>query len=235
MYAVIKTGGKQYKVSKDDIISVEKLSEEAGKKIKLNEVLIISDKGKPVVGDPLIKGASVEAEIVDHTRSAKITVFKKKRRHNYRRKQGHKQNITNLKILSINSSKGKAKSSDEEKTAPKKQLRKKQLRKKQLRKRQPRKKQPQNQKKVKTNQKKLIKRLNRNQKKLIKVRRSKIWLTRKQADHQETEEIQLEEGLVLKNMVGRMLSLGILSYAKGAQSGSQVKMLALEKITQSFL
>ena len=146
MYAVIKTGGKQYKVSKDDIISVEKLSEEAGKKIKLNEVLIISDKGKPVVGDPLIKGASVEAEIVDHTRSAKITVFKKKRRHNYRRKQGHKQNITNLKILSINSSKGKAKSSDEEEKENK--LRKKQLRKKQLQK-----KQPQNQKKVKTNQK----------------------------------------------------------------------------------
>ena len=121
MYAVIKTGGKQYKVSKDDIISVEKLSEEAGKKIKLNEVLIISDKGKPVVGDPLIKGASVEAEIVDHTRSAKITVFKKKRRHNYRRKQGHKQNITNLKIISINSYKGKSKSSaEEEKKAPKK-------------------------------------------------------------------------------------------------------------------
>ena len=127
MYAVIKTGGKQYKVSKDDIISVEKLAEEAGKKIKLNEVLIISDKGKPVVGDPLIKGASVEAEVVDHTKSAKITVFKKKRRHNYRRKQGHKQNITNLKILSINSSKSKAKSSDEEekKTAPKKSAPKK--------------------------------------------------------------------------------------------------------------
>ena len=103
MYAVIKTGGKQYKVSKDDIISVEKLSEDTGKKIKLNEVLIISDKGKPIVGDPLIKGASVEAEIMDHSRAAKITVFKKKRRHNYRRKQGHKQNITNLKILSINS------------------------------------------------------------------------------------------------------------------------------------
>jgi len=101
MYAVIKTGGKQYKVSKDDIISVEKLSEEAGKKIKLNEVLIISDKGKPVVGDPLIKGASVEAEIVDHTRSAKITVFKKKRRHNYRRKKGHKQDLTAVKIQSI--------------------------------------------------------------------------------------------------------------------------------------
>ena len=127
MYAVIKTGGKQYKVSKDDIISVEKLSEDTGKKIKLNEVLIISDKGKPIVGDPLIKGASVEAEIMDHSRAAKITVFKKKRRHNYRRKKGHKQNITNLKILSINASQGKTKASDTEekkttktKAAPKK-------------------------------------------------------------------------------------------------------------------
>ena len=122
MYAVIKTGGKQYKVSKDHIISVEKLSEDTGKKIKLNEVLIISDKGKPIVGDPLIKGASVEAEIMDHSRAAKITVFKKKRRHNYRRKKGHKQNITNLKILSINASQGKTKASDteEKKTTTKK-------------------------------------------------------------------------------------------------------------------
>ena len=122
MYAVIKTGGKQYKVSKDDIISVEKLSEDTGKKIKLNEVLIISDKGKPIVGDPLIKGASVEAEIMDHSRAAKITVFKKKRRHNYRRKKGHKQNITNLKILSINASQGKTIASDteEKKTTTKK-------------------------------------------------------------------------------------------------------------------
>jgi len=122
MYAVIKTGGKQYKVSKDDIISVEKLSEDTGKKIKLNEVLIISDKGKPIVGDPLIKGASVEAEIMDHSRAAKITVFKKKRRHNYRRKKGHKQNITNLKILSINASQRKTKASDteEKKTTTKK-------------------------------------------------------------------------------------------------------------------
>ena len=115
MYAVIKTGGKQYKVSKDDIISVEKLSEDTGKKIKLNDVLIISDKGKPIVGNPLIKGASVEAEIMDHSRAAKITVFKKKRRHNYRRKKGHKQNITNLKILSINASQGKTKADTEEK------------------------------------------------------------------------------------------------------------------------
>ena len=101
MYAVIKTGGKQYKVSKDDIISVEKLSEDAGKKIKLNDVLIISDKGKPIVGNPLIKGASVEAEIMDHSRAAKITVFKKKRRHNYRRKIGHRQDLTLFKIEKI--------------------------------------------------------------------------------------------------------------------------------------
>ena len=82
----------------------------------------ISDKGKPIVGDPLIKGASVEAEIMDHSRAAKITVFKKKRRHNYRRKKGHKQNITNLKILSINASQGKTKASDteEKKTTTKK-------------------------------------------------------------------------------------------------------------------
>ena len=108
MYAVIKTGGKQYKVSKDDVISVEKLSEDAGKKIKLNEVLIISDKGKPLVGNPLIKGASVDAEVIEQTRSSKITVFKKKRRHNYRRKKGHRQLVTNLKILKINSAEKKA-------------------------------------------------------------------------------------------------------------------------------
>ena len=116
MYAVIKTGGKQYKVSKDDIISVEKLSEDSGKKVKLNEVLVISDKGKPIIGDPLIKGASVDAEILEQTRSKKITIFKKKRRQNYRRKQGHKQLVTNLKILSINSTATKSTKSEKTKT-----------------------------------------------------------------------------------------------------------------------
>ena len=116
MYAVIKTGGKQYKVSKDDIISVEKLSEDSGKKVKLNEVLVISDKGKPIIGNPLIKGASVEAEILEQTRSKKITVFKKKRRQNYRRKQGHKQLVTNLKILSINSTGTKSTKSEKTET-----------------------------------------------------------------------------------------------------------------------
>ena len=116
MYAVIKTGGKQYKVSKDDVISVEKLSEDSGKKVKLNEVLVISDKGKPIIGDPLIKGASVEAEILEQTRSKKITIFKKKRRQNYRRKQGHKQLVTNLKILSINSTGTKSTKSEKTET-----------------------------------------------------------------------------------------------------------------------
>ena len=218
MYAVIKTGGKQYKVSKDDVISVEKLSDDAGKKIKLNEVLIISDKGKPIVGDPLIKGASVEAEIMDHSRAAKITVFKKKRRHNYRRKQGHKQNITNLKILSINSSQGKTKTADteEKKTAAKKAAPKKAAPKKVATK----------SKKTEDKPKKSDKKAKSEPKKLIKVQRSKKWLTRKQAVHQGTEEIQLEEGLVLKNMEGKMLFLEILLFVKEEQSGSQVKMLA---------
>ena len=223
MYAVIKTGGKQYKVSKDDVISVEKLSDDAGKKIKLNEVLIISDKGKPIVGDPLIKGASVEAEIMDHSRAAKITVFKKKRRHNYRRKQGHKQNITNLKILSINSSQGKTKAADTEekkttakKAAPKKAAPKKAAPKKVATK----------SKKTEDKPKKSDKKAKSEPKTLVKVQRSKTWLTRKQAVHQGTEEIQLEEGLVLKNMEGKMLFLEILLFVKEEQSGSQVKMLA---------
>ena len=121
MYAVIKTGGKQYKVSKDDVISVEKLSDDAGKKIKLNEVLIISDKGKPIVGDPLIKGASVEAEIMDHSRAAKITVFKKKRRHNYRRKNGHQQLLTMLKIVDIKEKETKKVAAVKTETAPEKE------------------------------------------------------------------------------------------------------------------
>ena len=101
MYAVIRSGGKQYKVSKDDVISVEKLIGEAGDKVNLNEVLLIGGKGDPIVGDPVIKGAVVNAEVVEQTRAEKIIVFKKKRRHNYRRKNGHQQHLTMLKILDI--------------------------------------------------------------------------------------------------------------------------------------
>ena len=101
MYAVIRSGGKQYKVSKDDIISVEKLTAEAGDKISIDEVLMISEKDNLILGDPIIKGAKVNAEVLEQTRAKKIIVFKKKRRQNYRRKNGHQQNLTTLKIVDI--------------------------------------------------------------------------------------------------------------------------------------
>ena len=107
MYAVIKSGGKQYKVAKDDVIAVEKLPLEKGKKVNITEVLLISENGNPVVGNPLVEGASVDAEVIDQIRAKKIIVFKKKRRKNYRRKIGHKQNLTSIKITAINTKKTK--------------------------------------------------------------------------------------------------------------------------------
>ncbi len=102
MFAVIKTGGKQYKVVTDDIIAVEKLEAEVGATVKLAEVLMIGDGTKePTCGAPLIAGASVEAEVVRQGRTRKILVFKKKRRHNYRRKNGHRQAQTFLRIGAI--------------------------------------------------------------------------------------------------------------------------------------
>ncbi|MDJ0686171.1 MAG: 50S ribosomal protein L21 [Alphaproteobacteria bacterium] len=101
MFAVVKTGGKQYRVAKDDVIRVEKLSAEPGDKVALNDVLLIDDAGKQVVGAPTIDGAAVEAEVIDQTRADKIIVFKKKRRQNYRRTKGHRQHQTVLKITDI--------------------------------------------------------------------------------------------------------------------------------------
>lgn len=100
MFAVIKTGGKQYKVAENDIIKVEKIDAEAGKKVKLKDVLMVGgDETK--VGDPLVKGAEVTAEVLEQKRDRKIVVFKKKRRKNYRRKAGHRQPQTVLKITGI--------------------------------------------------------------------------------------------------------------------------------------
>ena len=101
MFAVIKTGGKQYKVQKDDKLLVEKLEANEGDKIKLDEVLMIGDGKKSTVGEPVVKGAVVEAKVVTQTRAPKITVFKKKRRQNYRRKKGHRQNLTMIQITNI--------------------------------------------------------------------------------------------------------------------------------------
>jgi large subunit ribosomal protein L21 len=101
MFAIIRTGGKQYKVQKDDTIRVEKLEGKAGDTVSLGEVLFMSDGKSPKLGEPTIKGASVSAKVVEQTRGEKIIVFKKKRRQNYRRKNGHRQDITVLKITDI--------------------------------------------------------------------------------------------------------------------------------------
>lgn len=101
MFAVLRTSGKQYKVQKDDVIKVEKLEAEAGKTIDLNEVLFLSDGKKATIGAPLVKGASVKAEVLEQKKDKKIVVFKKKRRQNYRRTKGHRQQVTILRIKDI--------------------------------------------------------------------------------------------------------------------------------------
>jgi large subunit ribosomal protein L21 len=101
MFAVIRTGGKQYKVAKDDVISVEKLTAEPGATIELAEVLMIGEGAEVATGAPLLDGASVSATVVEQRRADKIIVFKKKRRQNYRRKNGHRQHQTVLQITEI--------------------------------------------------------------------------------------------------------------------------------------
>lgn len=101
MYAVIKTGGKQYKVAPNDILTVEKLIAEAGTVVQFDQVLMVGGDGKSTVGAPLVAGAVVTATVLDQTRGDKIIVFKKKRRKNYRRKKGHRQFETVLRIAGI--------------------------------------------------------------------------------------------------------------------------------------
>lgn len=122
MYAVVKTGGKQYRVSKDDILRVEKLDGEAGDVITLDDVLMLGGEGGEVtVGAPKVNGASVAAEIVEQMRDKKIVIFKKRRRQNYRRKKGHRQHLTVLKVTDIltDGAKPKAKKAAPKKAAPK--------------------------------------------------------------------------------------------------------------------
>jgi large subunit ribosomal protein L21 len=106
MFAVIRTGGKQYKVAKDDVIAVEKLAAEPGATIELAEVLMIGEGAEVATGTPLLDGASVTASVVDQRLADKIIVFKKKRRHNYRRKKGHRQHQTILRIDEIRGANG---------------------------------------------------------------------------------------------------------------------------------
>ncbi len=101
MYAVVKTGGKQYRVSENDTLKVERLAGEAGDIVTLGDVLIVGDGENVTLGEPSVAGAAVAAEIVEQARDRKIIVFKKRRRQNYRRKAGHRQHYTLLKITEI--------------------------------------------------------------------------------------------------------------------------------------
>ena len=120
MYAVVKTGGKQYRVAKDDVLKIERLAGEEGDIITIDDVLMIGNGADLTVGAPLIAGASVAAEIVEQTRGPKIIVFKKRRRQNSRRKKGHRQLLTVLRVTDIltDGAKPSAKKA-EKKAAPK--------------------------------------------------------------------------------------------------------------------
>ena len=102
MYAVIRTGNKQYRVAENDILTLERLAGEAGDEIRLDEVLMIGEDNKPpIIGTPLVQGASVTAHVLAHLSGKKIDVIKFKRRKNYRRQLGHKQDLTKVKITAI--------------------------------------------------------------------------------------------------------------------------------------
>ncbi len=101
MYAVIKTGGKQYKVSEGESLKIEKIEGNRGDAVSLDDVLMISRDGEIKVGTPTVEGAKVVGEIIGQTKGSKITVFKMKKRKGYRRKTGHRQNLTNLRIKEI--------------------------------------------------------------------------------------------------------------------------------------
>jgi len=101
MYAVIKTGGKQYRVAPDDVLTIEKIEGDAGSKVEFAEVLMIGGPDAPKFGAPLVKGAKVVAELVEQTRGPKVIAFKKRRRKNSRRKRGHRQDLSKVRIKSI--------------------------------------------------------------------------------------------------------------------------------------
>ncbi len=119
MFAVIKTGGKQYKVTADDVLTIEKLPAVAGDTVTFDEVLMVGAEGDVTIGAPLVDGASVVAELVEQKRDKKIVIFKKKRRQNYRRKNGHRQHLSVVRITDILT--GGAKPKATKKAAPKKE------------------------------------------------------------------------------------------------------------------
>ena len=125
-FAVIKTGGKQYKVSANDTIRIEKLDDKAGKNFEFKEVLLTTDSTTTEIGSPMIDGAYVEAELLKQARNDKVIIFKKRRRQNSRRKRGHRQHVSIVKILKIYGKSGKllaeAKNTTVEKKASEKKV-----------------------------------------------------------------------------------------------------------------
>ncbi len=101
MYALVKTGGKQYRVSKDDTILVERIVADEGAEVILNDVVMLGDGDKLTIGTPKVDGAAVSATVLRQTRGPKIIIFRRKRRKNHRRTQGHRQDLTLLKINDI--------------------------------------------------------------------------------------------------------------------------------------
>lgn len=101
MYAVIKTGGKQYRVATNDVLTIEKLDGEAGSEVEFTEVLMVGGNGATKIGTPTVSGAKVTAELVEQARGPKLIAFKKRRRKNSRRKKGHRQDLTKVRITNI--------------------------------------------------------------------------------------------------------------------------------------
>ncbi|MFZ9855302.1 MAG: 50S ribosomal protein L21 [Limisphaerales bacterium] len=101
MYAVLETGGKQYRVSAGDTLEVERIPAEAGQSVRLDRILLVNNDGKVSVGSPLVSGAAVTADVVEHIRGDKKVIWKMRRRKGYHKKQGHRQELTVLKIKEI--------------------------------------------------------------------------------------------------------------------------------------
>lgn len=102
MYAIVETGGKQYRVTPGDLLQVELLKVEKGEKLSLDKVLLVAGDDGVKIGNPFLEGATVDATIMDHGKSKKVLVFKYKSKKNYRRLRGHRQNFTEIRIDSIN-------------------------------------------------------------------------------------------------------------------------------------
>ena len=101
MYALVRTGGKQYRVAKDDTILVERITADEGAEVILDDIVMLGDGDKVTIGTPRVEGAAVSATVVSQTRGPKIIIFRRKRRKNHRRTQGHRQDLTLLKINAI--------------------------------------------------------------------------------------------------------------------------------------